>query len=46
MLLGQQINAKETEIGTWNWMSDWNVHKKPKMCGNVEVAAISLDHEA
>lgn len=46
MLLGQQINAKETEIGTWNWMSDWNVHKKPKMCGNVEVAAISLDREA
>lgn len=27
-------------------MSDWNVHNKPKMCGNVEVAAISLDHEA
>lgn len=46
MLLGPQINGKETEIGTWNWMSDWNVHKKPKMCGNVEVAAISLDHEA
>lgn len=46
MLLGQQINGKETEIGTWYWMTEWNVHKKPKMCGNVEVVAISLDRDA
>lgn len=46
MLLVQQINGKETEIGTWYWMTEWNVHKTPKMCGNVEVAAISLDRDA
>lgn len=46
MLLGQQINGTETESGTWNWMTDGNVHTKPRMCGNVNVAAISLDHEA
>lgn len=37
VLLGQLINRKETKIGTWNWMTDWNVHKKPRMCGNVKV---------
>lgn len=46
MLLGQQINGKETKIGAWNGMTDWNVHKKPRMCGNMKVAVISLDHEA
>ena len=46
MLLGQQINGKETENGAWIWMTDKNVPKKPRMCGNVKVAAIRLDHEA
>lgn len=46
MLLGQQVNKKEPEIETWKWMTDWNVHKKPRMCGNVKVAAISFDLEA
>lgn len=45
-VLGQQINRKQGETETWNWMTDWNVRKKPRMCGNLEVAAISLDHEA
>lgn len=45
MLLGQQINEEETAMGTWNWMTDGNAQKKPKMCGNVEVAALmGLDH--
>lgn len=44
-LLGQWINGKESEIGTWDWMTDWNVHPKPRMRGNVKVTAISLDCE-
>lgn len=45
MQLGQQINGTETESGTWKWMTDGNVNKKPRMCGNVKVAAIGLDHK-
>lgn len=36
----------KNEIEAWNWMTDWNVRKKPRMCGNSKVVVISFDHEA
>lgn len=40
----RSMGKNETEAR--NWMTDWNVRKKPRMCGNSKVAVTSLDHEA